>query len=317
VGLQRYAEGASVAVKRGGMLEDASDDDAPGALDADLAELSLGQRLATLPGGPAPSSSSDDEEGEGMPAGPSRRRRKAKTTDGAAPPPPATLTRTLTQALHSGDAGLLEACLAHAQPALVAASVARLPPALALPLLDACVARMGRAGAQRAGALGTWVRAALGAHGASLLADPLAVARLAGTHAVLAQRAALRDGLEALQGRLETALAQVELGRARVRREGTAATAPGKEKRQPTHYVEGESTDEEEDEDEDVLLEQNEDAASVEEVELGGSDDESDDDDDDDESGEEDDDDEGGVLNGFVDDEAEEYSGESEEDESD
>jgi U3 small nucleolar RNA-associated protein 5 len=122
---------------------------------------------------------------------------------------------------------------------------------------------------------------------------------------VLAQRARLRDGLEALQGRLEMALAQVEMGRARVRREG-----PVRERREAARYVEGESSSSDEEEDGDVVVEEGEDEGSVEEVELGGSEDESGSEDDEEEEEEEDSEGEG-MMNGFVDDEAEEYSGES------
>jgi U3 small nucleolar RNA-associated protein 5 len=325
----------------------------------DLAELSLGQRLKATESGlvngadagssssSASGSSSDEEEGTG-PLAPGRRRRKGKASvnaadAGGAPVPASTLTRTLIQALHSADAGLLESCLAHSQPQLILASVARLPPQLALPLIDACVLRLGRgsrgsavkgggggASAQRATALVAWVKAALAAHAGTLMGMPDAVARLAGLHAVMAQRAGMRGRLEGLMGRLDVVVSQVEMRGAGKRREGKAVGAIGKvtvqdkDKREVRRYVEGESSDEDDEDDEvdGVDVEVGSDAGSIEDVELGASDDSDDGGlDDDEEDDEEEDDSEedgiGGRVNGFVDDEAEEYDEDSDASDSD
>lgn len=179
----RYTENASIAIRSGVELgQDASMDDLAmreieGELDADLAEMSLGQRLAATTGeasNAAPKGSSSDDED----ASPS------KKADNATPQaiPAASLTRTLIQALHSSDSGLLETCLAHSNTTLILNTVKRLPSQLAVPLVTACVERLGRgkrvgrgkgggggAGAQRGTGLVRWVRAVLVIHGGHLL----------------------------------------------------------------------------------------------------------------------------------------------------
>jgi U3 small nucleolar RNA-associated protein 5 len=223
--------------------------------------------------------------------------------------------------LHSSDAGLLEQCLSHSSSSLVTASVARLPSQLALPLIDACVLRLARgargssgkgggggASAQRATVLVAWIRAVLGAHGGYLMSMPEAVARLAGLHGVMAERAKLRDGLEGLRGRLEMVEVQMAM---RGRRDEKK-----REEVKVTRYVEGESSDED-NAGEDVEVEVGSEG-SVEDVELGASEDSDEesgsdfggigDSEDEDGSGS---DNAGSRINGFIDDEAEEWSEES------
>jgi U3 small nucleolar RNA-associated protein 5 len=141
-------------------------------LEVDIAELSLGQRLAAgvahinnntaRPPGKAESGKSG-QEGDSIPV--------------------SSLSRTLTQALHSSDSRLLELCLAHSNPATVQNTVERLSPQFAVPLLDACVQRLGRghrgtnlkgggggASSQRGMALITWIRAVLLSHSGHLMA---------------------------------------------------------------------------------------------------------------------------------------------------
>lgn len=145
--------------------------DTQGELDVDLAELSLGQRL-TATAGDAAVSEDEDAEQSGQPL----RGPPLQTV------PAASLTRTLIQALHSSDSGLLETCLAHSNANLIQNTVRRLPPQLAVPLVTACVERLGRgaragrgkgggagAGAQRGTGLVRWVRAVLVVHGGHLL----------------------------------------------------------------------------------------------------------------------------------------------------
>lgn len=154
-----------------------------GELDTTLAELSLGQRLTALTGAPADGalqgSSSDEEDA----SNPKSSKSKAPEEDITQPTVPASsLTRTLIQALHSSDAGLLETCLAHSNANLIQNTVRRLPPQLAVPLVTSCVERLGRgkrvgrgkgggagAGAQRGTALIKWIRAVLIVHGGHLL----------------------------------------------------------------------------------------------------------------------------------------------------
>lgn len=158
------------------------DREVEGDLDANFAELSLGQRLAaratdvTL-SGVGHRSGSDVEEDEQYKKGSEKRKKLAETTV-----PAHSLTRTLIQALHAGDNSLLEACLAHSDEALIRNTITRLPPQLAVPLITACVERLGRgargngikggggaASAQRGMALVKWIRAVLIIHSAHLM----------------------------------------------------------------------------------------------------------------------------------------------------
>ena len=153
-----------------------------GALDVDLAELSLGQRLTAVSGGDQATlldgSSESEEEEDGFPRQPNG---KAKS---AAPDsvPASSLTRTMIQALHSSDSRLLETCLSHSDPLLIRSTVRKLPPQLAVPLLTACVDRLGRghraanmkgggggASSQRGISLIAWVKVVLTVHSGHLM----------------------------------------------------------------------------------------------------------------------------------------------------
>lgn len=152
--------------------------DVDGALDADLAELSLGQRLTAVQGvvhgGSASESDSDAED-----AAPNGKAAKGGPVDAV---PASSLTRTLIQALHSSDMRLLETCLAHSDVTLISNTVRRLPPQLSVPLVTACVERLGRgargnsmkgggggASSQRGTALINWVKAVLITHSGHLM----------------------------------------------------------------------------------------------------------------------------------------------------
>jgi len=331
-------EPSSLAVRSGTELaQDASADDLAdlgGDLDVDLAELSLGQRLTALDppaSRPADAEHSDSDDPERPPAQSSRTDR----------PNSITLTRTLIQALHSTDTKLLETCLMYSDLSLITQTVQRLPPQLAVPLLGACVQRLGRTsapGTQRAAVLVRWIRAVLVVHSGHLMTIPDLVARLAGLHATLTARLTLRESLLSLSGRLDMVLQQVDLRAtaapvplAHSGKKGRATAAAGPAgTREPRRYVEGES--EQEAEAMDVELEEGSDVGSVEDIELGaesGSEADADadadmdeeeeeyeeglDEDDDGEDSEEDSEgDESPWLNGFIDDEAEEAEDESE-----
>ncbi|KAG6857627.1 hypothetical protein H0H87_010195 [Tephrocybe sp. NHM501043] len=325
---QRYTEAPSLAVGSGVELgqDEEMDDlalrDVEGDLDVDLAELSLGQRLTALSGAPAQASSESDDE-----AAPKVSKKRKAKNDEVTVVPANSLTRTLIQALHSSDMRLLETCLAHSDQTLIRNTVRRLPPQLAVPLITACVERLGRgaragnmkgrgggASSQRGTSLITWVKATLTVHSGHLMTIPDLVARLSGLHATLTSRMKLQESLLSLNGRLDMVISQIEL-------RSSAAPAPlaprkGKEpsKAQATkvkRYVEGESDDESNDEQMEVEVESGDEEGSVEDVELGGSSDEEDEMSEDEED--EDDDSEGPTMNGFIDDEAEEYSEEDEE----
>jgi len=173
------------------------------------------------------------------------------------------------------------------------------------------------------------VKAVLVVHSAHLMTMPDVVARLAALHGTLTSRLALQNRLLSLSGRLDLVLSQVELRSSSVPATLAPKSKPDSKATTATRYVEGESSD---DEQMNAEVESQDEGGSVEEVELGdGSDDEDESDDgefkagsdDDEESepeetegGDSDDDssDAGGGLkmNGFVDDEAEEWSGDDE-----
>ena len=158
--------------------------EAEGALDVDLAELSLGQRLTAVSGGDwgqlGDSSESEDVD-QSLPRQPNG---KPQETKNAAPDsvPASSLTRTLIQALHSSDSRLLETCLSHSDPLLIRSTVRKLPPQLVVPLLTACVDRLGRghraasmkgggggASSQRGISLIAWVKIVLTMHSGHLM----------------------------------------------------------------------------------------------------------------------------------------------------
>lgn len=164
---KRYVEPSSLAIRSGTEIAyDASVDDLAdleGHFDVDLAELSLGQRLTALdPPASRPAEHSDSDDSE-HPAAPASRTEQPNSI---------TLTRTLIQALHSTDTKLLETCLSYSDSTLITQTVQRLPPQLAVPLLGACVQRLGRTaapGSQRATVLVRWVRAVLVVHSGHLM----------------------------------------------------------------------------------------------------------------------------------------------------
>ncbi|KDQ12820.1 hypothetical protein BOTBODRAFT_161425 [Botryobasidium botryosum FD-172 SS1] len=328
---RRYTESNTMAIRSGFELgDDSALGDAPapieGDLDVDLAELSLGQRLKTLSG-----EASAGEAAGG--AGADAAKEGASGDDRIIPVPANALSRTLTQALHSSDARLLETCLAHSDQTIIRNTVQRLPPQLAVPLVTACVERLARghrganlkgggggASAQRGSALIRWVKAVLVVHTAHLMNIPDLVSRLSGLHATLSSRLLLQDRLLTLNGRLDLVLSQIDL-RTAPAAPATQKTGKGKKRKTGlvTRYVEGESSDDEDEATEmevEVEDQSGDEEGSVEDVELGGDSDEGDSVEEDEDEDEEDSD-EDGSMNGFIDDEAEESYGEDESEEDD
>lgn len=326
-------------------------------MDVDLAEMSLGERLAARSTGDANASgvqrSSGSDAEDGAPSrGGGKKKKNAKDRELVVPAH--SLTRTLIQALHSSDTGLLEACFAHSDETLIRNTVARLPPQLTVPLLNACMERLGRGGrgnnmkgrgggasAQKGMVLIKWVKAVLAIHSGHLMTVSLMhsyltvddanksfntqmpdlVARLSALHSTLTSRLTLQERLLSLSGRLDLVLSQVEL-----RSVNAPAPLPARSKnikkrgtsKAAQKYVEGESSDEEEEAEQmEVEVEggDDEDDGSIEDVELGGESDSEDEDEDEDDEDDSDEDNEENLANGFIDDEAEEdYDDESEED---
>ncbi|KAL0950633.1 hypothetical protein HGRIS_007423 [Hohenbuehelia grisea] len=334
----RYAEGAAAVGSGADLGQDQDMDDlilrsVEGELDADLAELSLGQRLAVM-SGPAAGDDGSDSDASDAPRQGGKKSRARQAVERSADLAPATsLTRTLIQALHSSDARLLETCLAHSNRTLINNTVRRLPPQLAVPLVTACVERLGRGGrgstmrgggggasSQRGTALITWVKAVLTMHSGHLMTMPDLIARLSGLHATLTTRLALQESLLSLSGRLDMVLSQIEMRSSAAPAPLTApkGKAPAPSKTAARQYIEGESEDEDEDEQMDVEVEvgDDDDDASIEDVELGGDSDESEEEEEEEDDDEEDDDDDEPTMNGFIDDEAEEDDEEEDESES-
>ncbi|KAH7887881.1 hypothetical protein F5I97DRAFT_1805814 [Phlebopus sp. FC_14] len=328
----RYAEPSSLAVHSGIELgqekpmDGLVDREVEGALNTDLAELSLGQRLAAVAGVTANAASESDSDGGARPYSMSRRKEASNVV------PTHSLTRTLIQALHSSDSRLLETCLAHSNPQLIRNTVRRLPPQLAVPLLLACVERLGRgaraanmkgggggASSQRGMVLIAWVKTTLAVHSGHLMTMPDLVARLSSLHATLTSRLALQESLLSLNGKLDMVLSQIEM------RSSTAPAIVSSRKdistrsngiRQPTHYVEGESENEEEQINVEAPVESGDEEGSVEDIELGG---DSEDDSEDDGNGEEEDEERSDgsdpAIDDFIDDEAEEFDEEEDDSE--
>ncbi|KAG8218795.1 hypothetical protein J3R82DRAFT_4470 [Butyriboletus roseoflavus] len=294
----RYAESSTIAIHSGTelgqdqALEDLAARQVEGTLDADLAELSLGQRLSALNGADAKNkgSESDNDQELGTSSRPDRQ------PDSPNVVPAHSLTRTLIQALHSSDSRLLETCLAHSNTVLIRNTLRRLPPQLALPLLLACTERLGRgarganmkgggggASSQRGTVLITWIKTTLTAHSGHLMTMPDLVAKLAGLHATLTTRLALHESLLSLNGKLDMVLSQVEM-----RSSSAPASLASKSRtlihpdntRRPTRYVEGESEEEGDRMNIEPPIESGDEEGSVEDVELGGKSEDEDDDED-------------------------------------
>jgi U3 small nucleolar RNA-associated protein 5 len=130
-------------------------------VEGDLADLTLGERLAVMEGNlpgavSAPQQdgalSDDAEDGDMDGLEGTAKKGPFKKDTGAQPaqlPTQTTqsLTRLLSQALHSSDQPLLSLILtssANSTPTLVQNTIRKMPASLALPLLKACVDRLGR-----------------------------------------------------------------------------------------------------------------------------------------------------------------------------
>ncbi|KIO20452.1 hypothetical protein M407DRAFT_29916 [Tulasnella calospora MUT 4182] len=319
----RYSD-KTAGVRSGAVLPESADfDNEPeginAELDTEMAELTLGQRLKAL----RPDKQADGE-GEG-PSDAEGAHRSDSALGGRLSG--ITLTRTLTQALHSNDKQLLETCLQTADEKVVKGTVEGLLQQHVVPLLDMLVERLAKGGSGGVGGASTdyaativvWIRVVLFVHAAFLMTQPDLVRKLASLHATLVARSALQDRLQMLNGRLDLIFSQL-----RMRRYDNAGPSVGKSRRKAMLYVEGDTSEEEEaamELDGDVEIEDDDDEGSIEDVELGGigdeirrfreeeTSDEDEDEDEEDEEDEEDDEESGSDLAGFIDDEAEESDG--------
>ncbi|KAK4689939.1 U3 small nucleolar RNA-associated protein 5, partial [Tremellales sp. Uapishka_1] len=294
--LQRFAAPANVAQ----VPDEDTEDDPSSALptDVDMADLSLGERLLALPNGTTPVVNGDAAAAKAAPAM-------------NVPVNAASLTRLLVQALHTSDPALLTLCLSHRDPVLIRNTIRKMPAQMALPLLKACVERLGKGkGANRRGGgrgsvqseqqgRGTveWVKGVLVERGAILMTMPSLPLHLATLSQLLQTRLQLHQPLLSLSGRLDLALAQISMRRIAAEQ---ALEDKSRTKKEGERYVEGESESEEDD----VAIEVGDQDGEIEDIDMREREtDESEEEESEEDSEEEEDDDvlESGSENGLLD----------------
>ncbi|KAH8930064.1 NUC189-domain-containing protein [Atractiella rhizophila] len=171
--------------------------------------------------------------------------------------PSTSLSSTLIQALHSGDASLLHTCLQEGDPRIIRETVKRLPSSsIVLKLLEALMERLSSGGEGKTRNSIEWLRQVLLVHTGYLITIPRLVERFAGLSRALEERLECRKRLESLNGRLELVMSQMEL-----KREGRGRGREEREKAE-RRFVEAEEEEEEEDEEgetEEVLAPESED----------------------------------------------------------
>ncbi|KIR96706.1 U3 small nucleolar RNA-associated protein 5 [Cryptococcus deuterogattii 2001/935-1] len=233
--------------------------------DVNMAELSLGERMLAPAAQEADSGNKPAAASAGV------------TLDG--PVNAASLTRVLVQALHTSDPALLTLCLSHRNPVLIRNTIRKMPPQLALPLLKACVERLGQGkGANKRGGgrgaaqneqqgRGTveWVKGVLVERGSILMTMPSLPVHLASLSQLLQTRLELNQPLQSLSGRLDLALAQITMRRIAAEQALENAKNGGQKGGEGEIYVEGESEDEDED-----IIEVGEDDGEIEDIDMGG-----------------------------------------------
>ena len=307
--LQRYvapsttADGIAASANTDG--DEGDDEHAANAAlpaDVDMADASLGERLLALPSAPGANAVSSNGDVDGTDKGTSKKV-ALPIIDG--PVNAGSLTRLLVQALHTSDPALLSLCLNQRDATLIRNTIRKLPTQLSLPLLKACVERLGQGKRtnSRGGTRGVaqneqqgrgtveWVKGVLVERGAVLMTMPSLPAHLSALSKLLDQRLQLYSPLLQLSGRLDLALAQIQMRKVGLdaQRERDGGRAKGKGEK----YVEGESdSSEDEESDDDVEVEVDHDDGDAEDVNmLNGGSDESEDDDEEEEGDDDDDDD--------------------------
>lgn len=261
--IQRFAAPTAVAE----IAEPDTGDDPSSTLpaDVDMADLSLGERLLALPNG-----------GPNGDVKTPKSKASAAALDG--PVNAASLTRLLVQALHTSDPALLSVCLSHRDPVLIRNTIRKMPAQMALPLLKACVERLGQGkGANRRGGSrgaaqneqqgrGTveWVKGVLVERGAILMTMPSLPLHVANLSQLLNTRLQLYQPLLSLSGRLDLALAQITMRRIAAEQAEAMKLDEGK-RGEGERYVEGESEDEDDDE---VVIEVGDGDGEIEDVDM-------------------------------------------------
>ena len=287
--LQRYVAPSTTA----DAIDAETDGEAANAAlpdDVDMADASLGERLLALPSTAADTAAAATNGVNGEVSN----KKIAVPTLGDGPVTAGSLTRLLVQALHTSDPALLSLCLNQRDPALIRNTIRKLPTQLSLPLLKACVERLGQGKRtnSRGGTRGVaqneqqgrgtveWVKGVLVERGAVLMTMPSLPAHLSALSRLLDQRLQLYNPLLQLSGRLDLALAQIAM-----RKVGLESQQRNKGGKEGERYVEGESDSSEDEEDEEVEVEVDH-GGEVEDVDMLGANGFSGSEDDDDEDGE-------------------------------
>ncbi|PWN53821.1 NUC189-domain-containing protein [Violaceomyces palustris] len=215
---QRYVDPPQSGVSRGSTGLTSLDDvgiaggiAGSGPAQSEGQEPTLAQRLRSLGVRSGVSDNGDSDEEEGA----DRKRNLISE---------ASLSTSLSQALHSGDSALLSSCLSHTDSALIRATVRKISGPMAVRLLEECVARLngrgskgnngaskGTLGSQRARGITEWCRATMLSHMGYLMSIPNLVTRMASLHSTLSARLSSHERLLALNGRLELVLSQIEM----------------------------------------------------------------------------------------------------------
>lgn len=136
-----------------------------------------------------------------------KKQNKKKTID---TPSAGSLQTVLVQALHSGDAGLLEACLQHSKIDVINNTVRRLPTEYLIPLLIDLITKFQEKPG-RAPALLIWIKSILLIHTAYLMTVPDLVGKLSNFYQALDTRLGVFPKLLALRGRLDIVQSQVNV----------------------------------------------------------------------------------------------------------
>lgn len=133
---------------------------------------------------------------------------KKKTTIDT--PSAGSLRTVLVQALHTNDAGLLEACLQHYKTDVIDNTVRKLPTEYLIPLLLELITRFQEKPI-RAPILLVWIKSVLLIHTAYLMTVPDLVGKLSNFYQALDTRVGVFPKLLALRGRLDIVQSQVNV----------------------------------------------------------------------------------------------------------
>ncbi|KAG2235548.1 hypothetical protein INT48_003111 [Thamnidium elegans] len=136
-----------------------------------------------------------------------KKNNKKKTID---TPSAGSLRSVLVQALHTNDAGLLEACLQHYKPDVIDNTIRKLPTEYLIPLLLELITRFQEKPI-RAPVLLVWIKSVLLIHTAYLMTVPDLVGKLSNFYQALDTRLGVFPKLLALRGRLDIVQSQVNV----------------------------------------------------------------------------------------------------------